>query len=91
MAPVLHLSSLFMVRDAVRAGVGVARLPLSPVTHDLAAWTLVHWGDVQGNEIALWVLYPSRGLLSTRVSAFLDFLKEAFPTGAPDELASLID
>jgi len=89
--PVLHLASLFMVRDAVRAGVGVARLPLSLVTHDLAAGSLVHWGDAQGPEIALWALYPSRRLLSTRVSAFLDFLKEAFPTGAPDELASFID
>lgn len=88
--PVLRLSSLFMVRDAVRAGVGVARLPLSLVTHDLAAGRLVHWGDVEGPEIALWALYPSRRLLSTRVSVFLDFLKEAFPTGSPDELAAFI-
>jgi len=30
-------------------------------------------------------------LLSARVSAFLDFLKEAFPSGTPEELASFID
>jgi DNA-binding transcriptional LysR family regulator len=89
--PVLRLSSLFMVRDAVRAGVGAARLPLSLVTQDLRAGRLVHWGDVEGPEIALWALYPSRRLLSTRVSTFLDFLKEAFPTGSPDELAAFID
>ncbi|VTU25319.1 LysR family transcriptional regulator [Variovorax sp. RA8] len=89
--PVLHLSSLFMVRDAVRAGVGAARLPLSLVTPDLVAGKLVHWGDVDGPEIALWALYPSRRLLSTRVSTFMDFLKEAFPTGSPGELASFID
>ena len=88
--PVLHLSSLMMVRDAVRMGVGAARLPVSLVSHDLAAGTLVHWGDVEGPEIALWALYPSRRLLSARVSAFLDYLKEAFPTGAPDELAAYI-
>ena len=35
--PVLRLSSLVMVRDAVRAGVGAARLPVSLVSHDLAA------------------------------------------------------
>ena len=86
--PVLRLSSLFMVRDAVRADVGAARLPLSLVIHDLAAGTLVHWGDVPGPEIALWALYPSRRLLSARVSAFLDALKEAFPQGTPDELAA---
>jgi DNA-binding transcriptional LysR family regulator len=88
--PVLRLSSLFMVRDAVRANVGAARIPLSLISHDLAAGTLVHWGDVKGPEIALWALYPSRRLLSARVSAFLDCLKEAFPNGSPEELADYI-
>ncbi len=87
--PVLSLSSLFMVRDAVRANVGAARLPLSLVIHDLAAGTLVQWGDVAG-EVALWALYPSRRLLSARVSAFLNLLKEAFPEGSPEELAAYI-
>jgi DNA-binding transcriptional LysR family regulator len=88
--PVLRLSSLVMVRDAVRAGVGAGRLPLSLVSHDLAAGTLVHWGDVEGPDIALWTLYPSRRQLSARVSAFLDSLKEAFPKATPDELAAFI-
>jgi len=88
--PVLQLWSLIMVRDAVRAGVGAGRLPVSLVSHDLAAGTLVHWGDVDGPEINLWTLYPSRRLLSARVSAFLEYLKEAFPKGTPDELASYI-
>jgi DNA-binding transcriptional LysR family regulator len=88
--PVLRLSSLVMVRDAVCAGVGAARLPVSLVSHDLAAGTLVHWGDIDGPDIALWTLYPSRRLLSARVSAFLDHLKEAFPMGIPDELAAYI-
>ena len=88
--PVLRLSSLVMVRDAVRAGVGAGRLPVSLVSHDLAAGTLVHWGDVDAPEIALWTLYPSRRLLSARVSAFLDYLKQAFPLGTPDELAAYV-
>ena len=89
--PVLFLSSLIMVRDAVRTGVGAARLPLSLVSHDVAAGRLVHWGDVLGPEIVLWTLYPSRRLLSARVSAFLGFLKEAFPSGTPAELAAFLD
>jgi DNA-binding transcriptional LysR family regulator len=88
--PILALSSLIMVRDAVRAGVGVARLPISLVSHDLTDGTLLHCGDIEGSEIALWALYPSRRLLSARVSAFLDFLKEAFPNGTPEELATYI-
>jgi DNA-binding transcriptional LysR family regulator len=83
--PVLRLSSLIMVRDAVRAGVGVGRLPLSLVHRDLAAGTLVHWGDIDGPEITLWALYPSRRLLSARVSAFLAHLKEAFPQHRDEE------
>jgi DNA-binding transcriptional LysR family regulator len=44
--PVLCLSSLTMDRDAVRMGIGAARLPVSLVSHDLAGGTLVRWGDV---------------------------------------------
>lgn len=88
--PILSLSSLVMVRDAVRMGVGAGRLPISLVSHDLADGTLVHWGDVEGPEISLWTLYPTRRLLSARVSAFLDFLKAAFPKGTPDELAAYL-
>jgi DNA-binding transcriptional LysR family regulator len=88
--PVLGLSSLIMVRDAVRAGAGAARLPVSLVSYDLAAGTMVHWGDVEGPDTALWTLYPTRRLLSARVSAFLDHLKEAFPNGTPEELAAYL-
>ena len=88
---VLRLGSLMMVRDAVRAGVGAASLPVSLVSHDVAAGRLVHWGDVDAPEIAVWALYPTRRLLSPRVSAFLDYLKSAFPHGTPDELAAFID
>lgn len=88
--PVLGLSSLVMVRDAVRAGVGAGRLPISLVGHDIASGRLIHWGDIDAPEITLWTLYPSRRLLSTRVSAFLDYLKQAFPKGTPDELAAFL-
>lgn len=88
--PVLGLSSMVMVRDAVRAGIGAGRLPISLVSHDIKDGLLAHWGDVDGPEIAIWALYPSRRLLSARVSAFLDYLKAAFPQGTADELAAYI-
>jgi DNA-binding transcriptional LysR family regulator len=88
--PILRLSSMIMVRDAARVGVGAARLPISLVSRDLAAGTLVLWGDIDGPEITLWTLYPSRRLLSARVSAFLEHLKAAFPKGTPDELAAYV-
>jgi len=88
--PVLSLSSFVMIRDAVRMGVGVGRLPVSLVSGDLTTGTLVHWGDVEGPGTQLWALYPTRRLLSARVSAFLEHLKEAFPQGTPDELAAYV-
>jgi DNA-binding transcriptional LysR family regulator len=89
--PVLRLSSLVMIRDAVRAGAGVAQLPLSLVSRDIAGGGLAHWGDVEGSGIALWALYPSRRLLNARVSAFLDLLRHSFPQGTPAELAAYLD
>ncbi|MFS0771139.1 LysR family transcriptional regulator [Sphingomonas sp. 1P08PE] len=88
--PVLRLSSLMMIRDAVRVGAGVARLPLSLVLHDLADGRLVTWGNVAGSEIMLWALYPSRRLLNARVAAFLNLLRQAFPQAAPEELAAYL-
>lgn len=88
--PVLGLSSLLMVRDSVRLGVGVAPLPLFLAGPDLEAGTLVCRGDAEGPETALLALYPSRRLLSARVSAFLDHLKEALQQGTPEELAAYV-
>jgi DNA-binding transcriptional LysR family regulator len=71
-------------------GVGAGRLPVSLVSPDLATGKLVLWGDVEGPGTALWALYPTRRLLSARVSAFLEYLREAFPQGTPDELAAYL-
>jgi DNA-binding transcriptional LysR family regulator len=89
--PVLSLGSMIMVRDAARTGVGVARLPLSLVSPDLASGRLQRWGDADAPDTTLWALYPSRRLLSARVGAFLGYLGKAFPSGQPEELAAFID
>lgn len=80
-----------MARDAVRAGLGAGRLPISLVSQDIASGSLVHWGDVDAPDIELWTLYPSRRLQNARVSAFLEFVKESFPKGTADELAAYVN
>ena len=90
LTPVLRLSSLLMVRDAVRAGAGVGLLPLSLAMDDVARGTLVRWGDADARAVELWALYTSRRLLSPKVSAFLDHLGRAFPLGTSEELAALV-
>ncbi|MFK0333028.1 LysR family transcriptional regulator [Rhizobium sp. NPDC090275] len=89
--PVLTLSSMTMVRDAVLMGVGAACLPLSLASQDLETGRLFRWGNVEGSETVLWALYPSRRLLSAKVSAFLDYLKQAFPSGTAEELAAYME
>lgn len=74
--PLLRLSSLLMVRDAVLAGVGVAMLPMLLVKQDVAAGRLICWGTEAGPPVEIWALYHSRRLLSAKVRAFLDMLKE---------------
>jgi len=77
--PVLRLSSMLMVRDAVIAGAGVALLPHSLVWERLARGELASWGAVPGKDVELWVLHTSRRLASPKVKAFVDFLCGKYP------------
>ena len=75
---VLCLSSLPMIYDAVREGVGAAILPATLVRDDLASGALVAWGERVGRPIEVWALYPQQRRGSPKVVAFLDMLVEAF-------------
>ncbi len=72
--PILKLSSLLMVREAVLAGVGAALLPKLLVAEDVAAGRLACWGSEDAAAVEIWTLYSSRRLLSAKVRAFLDTL-----------------
>jgi DNA-binding transcriptional LysR family regulator len=77
--PVLRLSSLLMVRDAVLAGAGAAMLPKLLVADDVAAGRLALWGIQAGPPVELWALQSSRRLVGAKVRAFLDVVEKAFP------------
>lgn len=79
--PVLRLSSLLMVRDAVAGGAGVAMLPQSIIGNLLETGELVTWG-VAGDEVELWVLHTSRRLQSPKVRAFVEFICAQYPHGS---------
>jgi DNA-binding transcriptional LysR family regulator len=80
--PVLRLSSLLMVRDAVLAGAGAAMLPKLLVANDIAAGRLALWGIQAGPPVELWALQSSRRLVGAKVRAFLDMVEKAFPERA---------
>lgn len=79
--PVLRLSSLLMVRDAVAVGAGAALLPRSIVGGMLDSGQLVTWG-IAGDDVELWVLHTSRRLESPKVRAFVDFMASQYPDGS---------
>lgn len=79
--PVLRLSSLLTVRDAVVAGAGAAMLPLSIIGKLLESGALVSWGNAI-EETELWVLHASRRLQSPKVRAFVEFMCNQYPGGA---------
>jgi DNA-binding transcriptional LysR family regulator len=78
--PVLKLSSLLSIRDAVVAGAGVALIPQSIIEKQLAKRELVSWG-IAGKETQLWVMHTSRRLQSPKVKAFVQFMADQYPTG----------
>jgi DNA-binding transcriptional LysR family regulator len=79
--PVLRLSSLLMVRDAIAAGAGAAMLPQSIIGSLLEKGELVSWG-IAGDEVELWVLHTSRRLQSPKVRAFVEFICGQYPGGS---------
>ena len=77
--PVLRLPSLVMVRDAVRTGLGAAKLPRVLVAEDLASGRLVCWATASDPPVEIWALHASRRFASGKVKAFMRFLDAAFP------------
>ncbi|MDR3439290.1 LysR substrate-binding domain-containing protein [Telmatospirillum sp.] len=77
--PVLRMSSLLMVRDAVLAGAGIALLPRLLVGPDIAAGRLAYWGTLAGPPVEIWALQSSRRLIGAKVRAFLDMVEKEFP------------
>jgi DNA-binding transcriptional LysR family regulator len=80
--PILRLSSLLLVRDAVLAGAGAALLPRSLIGMALERKRLALWGTAEGRAVSIWALHTSRRLTSLKVRAFIETLANAFPTRA---------
>ncbi|MGA7974108.1 MAG: LysR family transcriptional regulator [Pseudolabrys sp.] len=77
--PILRLSSLLMVRDAVLAGAGAALLPKLLVAEDIESGRLACWGKHAGPPVEIWALQSSRRLIGAKVRAFMEVVGRAFP------------
>jgi len=79
--PVMRLSSILMIYQAVEAGRGAAVLPWSLVANDVALGRLQLWGRVLDRPTEVWVLHASSRLSSPKVTSFAAFLANQFPQG----------
>lgn len=74
-----RVTSSLAVRDAVRAGAGLALMPRRYVQADLDAGTLVSvLDDWSTHEATVYAVYPSRQYLDPKVRAFVGFLGEVW-------------
>lgn len=79
--PVMRLSSILMIHQAVSAGRGAAILPWSLVAGEVEVGRLSKWGNVLNRPVEVWVLHASSRLSSPKVTSFASFLAEQFPNG----------
>ena len=86
---VVRLSSMALVYDAVREGIGAAMMPASLIRDDIANGTLASWGEVDGLSIEVWALYPPQRHVAGKVSAFVGMLVDHFHDASPDHFATL--
>ena len=78
----LRLPAPHIVREAVLANAGVAIIAFKLVAADLAAGRMVCWGNVPNGSVEIWVLHTSRRLVSSKVTAFVNFLCDAYRDGS---------
>lgn len=76
----IRMSSVLAMRDAVMAGAGAALLPRSLIESSIIKRDLVVWGRALDRPVELWVLHNSRRLVSSKVTAFVEYLCSVFPT-----------
>jgi DNA-binding transcriptional LysR family regulator len=78
--PVLRLSSVLSVRDAIVAGAGVGLVPWSIIGPQRAQGELVTW-DIDRDAVELWAVHTRGRAQSPKVRAFVAFLADYFPDG----------
>jgi len=76
-----RVNSSLAIRDALRAGYGVGRIPVRYVQDDLADGSLVAFlQDWSMPAVPMYAVYPSRRYLQPKVRAFLGFVEEILGT-----------
>lgn len=85
--PVLSSTNLLTVIRAVKAGLGIARLPVSLVSTEIHEGSLVPVlgdFDLENGVRTLWMLYSGHRYVTPRVRRFIDFSVARYRRNVPD-------
>jgi DNA-binding transcriptional LysR family regulator len=74
-----HVNSSLAVRDAVKSGFGIGRIPKLYIRDELRAGTLVEvMSDWSTGTLDIFAVYPSRRYVPPKTIAFIDFVRAVF-------------
>src|SRR6266702_1811950 len=79
--PIINAQSPLLVKQAVRAGMGIARLPRSIIENELADGSLkalLAHSELQDDERTLWLLYSGQPHMAPAIRRFIDFVVERY-------------
>lgn len=79
-----QINNSLALRESVRAGLGIARMPTFIVGNDIKAGTLIAlMPEFETLELSVYLLYPERRHLSPKVRAFIEFMTARFQDPPP--------
>ncbi|MEA3086606.1 MAG: hypothetical protein QOC89_4303 [Paraburkholderia sp.] len=85
--PIMNVQSPQVVKRAVQAGLGIARLPRSFVRDELANGSLrelLHDSSLCGDERTVWLLYSGQPHMAAALRSFVDFVVEHYRQRPPE-------
>jgi DNA-binding transcriptional LysR family regulator len=91
--PILNMQSPLLVKRAVQAGLGIARLPRSLIQSELADGTLrplLTHVELCGDERTVWVLYSGQRHMALALRSFIDFVVERYRQAAAENKREIV-
>ncbi|MFP3565112.1 LysR family transcriptional regulator [Paraburkholderia sp. SIMBA_030] len=91
--PILNMQSPLLVKHAVQAGFGIARLPTSLIQSELSDGTLrplLTHVELCGDERTVWVLYSGQPHMALALRSFVDFVVERYRQRAAEDKREIL-
>lgn len=91
--PILNMQSPLLVKRAVQAGLGIARLSKSLIQSELSDGTLrplLTHVELCGDERTVWLLYSGQPHMALALRSFVDFVVERYRQSAAEDKGKIL-